>query len=339
MNSRILFALLALLATSFAVDITFTPVAGFSADDMIATPMTVGLTNGAGSTLSSVTFTLGINASGVTYSYGPGNTKVTVGTITNGATGSGAFTIIGPQGAYAITFYVIYKKGFPAQTYTTNYTLPLTIFEGGGVGKRAVAEIDLAEIEAADAVVAKGSDDDDDDDSNVPINANASPKVLVVPVAVDISALEAAWVPLGVKNIVSKKIRSVSYSVSTSNPNIVVNYRGSCAPLNGLGEIKAAQWGNASYQIGGPAGSYTLTVRVQYILDNQLYYQTQSVNLQIINGPIARSAAIAFVSNEDGSMKTEYVIGFGVGIACFAGLAVVGAAIMYRKRNAALTIA
>jgi len=311
------------------VDMTYLP-AGFGADDMVATPMSLSLTNTAGVSLTSVSFTLTVNASGVTFSYGAGNTKATVGTITNGATGSGGWTLVGPFGPYSITFAITYKKG--VTTYNTQYVAPLNIVESGS-GKRSeiVAEVDLAEVEA----VATRSDDDDDDDNN---NINTG-NVLIVPSSVTIYAAEASWVSIGIKNQVGAKIKEVSFVVNPQNSLVSINYRGVCAPANGLGNINNNQWGNTSYQIGGPAGSYSLKIQAKYKIGTHYYSKLVNVQLTINAGSPARSSVVAFAHNEDGSMKTEYIVGFGVGIACFAGLAVVGAAIMYRKRNAATTIA
>jgi len=306
-------ALLFLGAVS-ALDMSFSP-STFSAVNNQATGGTLFITNTMSPTgsLTSVSYTIFVNSSGVTFSYNGGGTKCSIGTISSGSQGGCGFSYAGPTGSYFFNFTISYKKG-GITVYSMNYVAPLIISDNSGDGKREIAAAEVDE----DDYLEKRDDDDD---------------VSVAPTSITIAGTEATWVPISVQNIGSRKVKDVTFTLNAHNSNVRVAYLQACTGANSLGVIAVGSSATSSYSISGAAGYYTLGATINYRIGQNYYSYPQSISLHITSGG-SRAAELDYTVTETSSIRSEYVIGAGVGVGLFAGLAVIGAAIIVRKRTA-----
>jgi len=329
MNSLSIVLLSLCFAFAFAVDITVTPT-GYTSYDGIAQNSNVQIANSAGVTLTDVTFSVIPDNSNVQVSFPSGTS---VGSISNAASGYGVFQIVGSTGWYSLNVTVRYKKSGVQYSYSHFPSLNV-ITEGGGgeEGKRVesavMIDLKFAEGERSDLALRS-------DLTLSPGSYNAYDGI-------------AQWYPVYI-TAGSSALQNVSFTVTPDSSNVQIAYP-PAPQTNYIGPIAASATATASFQISGSLGYYNLNVTIKYKINGGSFkYAWAVATLQVLDpnegsssegrrsdlslSASARSALANVYTNKDGSFKVEYIVGTAVGVALFAGVAIVGAALFLRKRN------
>lgn len=251
------FCLIALMASSAqSVDMTLWPPA-FSARDSIAVWMQLQITS-TGSNLKRLAFVAIPDSGSIGITYTGGASNCYIGSIAPSATGYGSFQLVGPSGNYNLAFNITYKIEDAWYNYNKSFPLDITEDDKRSEGKQILSltiddKGDVAAVQLRSEEVTLGPSSYEAE-SNVPI-----------------------WQRL-VVSAGDSDLEDVSYLIKPDNALVSVQY----PPFgNVVGSVAAQSSVSASYQLVGPAGSYSVNASISYKKDSVSYKYWQIIPLQI----------------------------------------------------------
>lgn len=332
MNTFRVLLVAALVAIASCADMTYGP-SQFSATDGNTQWQAFQITNTAGVQISSVSFT--VSSPGVSISYPAGQSSSSVGTINNGATGSGQFNTLASTGNYPLSFTISYKKSGVTRSATTSITL--VVQDGGpSTGKRDEIQVDLEALDAASELEIVERSDLSGRDFYVSINTNG--------VAAEDGAATWNYVTIATGTVA---VNSVSYSVVDTAGVVSISYPYSG---NSLGSMTNNATKNANFQTQSNCGYYNLNVTISYKLQGtSSVRRTWKIVLLGVTGPnceggdsLGKRAEMIRANGEDASatgfqsnrVPVEYAVAIGLaGVALVAVFSVVGTMFFMRRRS------
>lgn len=302
MNSFIVFVSLALVAFVASQDVIVT--GPFVAEDSVTSSSFCSIKNNAGASISFVTFTIQRDPTIAIY-YPNSASKSSVGSISNGATGSGDYQILGPTGMHTVNVVVNYRKGSTWFNVTSTHQIKI----GGEAteGKRSLA----------------------------PRAGNGD--VGIVTPSIGYAAFDSTptWQNLEIKTG-SASLTGVTYTVTSSNPAVLGIYYERSG--NSLGVMAANSSRSPNFQMNGPSGMFTFDITINYRKGGVASSYTETVQVKISNdvateGKRLAQSSHAFLPSAVAQNPTA-VLGLAVGgIALIAIVAVVVVVAVVKRRT------